>query len=155
MFSIDVIYNTFANPIFRRGLAASIRRTFLTVFLPLLFVACDAAVPTIVELPSHEARNIIELPHGPGFQLIDARSPEMFTTGHIVNAIQIDAYAADVAERVTPLLQKDTLFLYCTTNKRIQVIREILTGQGFTGALFIMTDGITGWKENNFALETP
>jgi len=128
-------------------------RFFSMLFILILLFSSQLGAQAIIPVSSEIARTIIEAPHGEGFKLIDARSIDMYNSGHIRSAIVIDVNQDNLREKLAPFLMKDTLFLYCTTSNRIQKMKDSLINMGYKKLLYLMTDGITGWKEQGFELE--
>ncbi len=86
--------------------------------------------------------------------VIDGRTEEMFASGHIRGAVNIDAYKDGFEEKLMPYKDRKVIVLYCTTLKRSTVMIEALK-KFYKGEIIFITDGITGWKENNLPLDKP
>lgn len=87
--------------------------------------------------------------------IIDGRDSAMFYSGHIKNAIYIDAFSQDLNKSIQPYLTEDTLIVYCTNNRRSEIIIEKLKLLKFKGLIIYMQDGLNGWKENKFDIIIP
>ena len=87
--------------------------------------------------------------------IIDGRDSTMFYSGHIKNAVFIDAFSQDLNKSLQKYLAKDTLIIYCTNNRRSEIIIENLKLLNYKGLIIYMQDGLNGWKENEFDIVIP
>lgn len=83
--------------------------------------------------------------------LIDGRSSEMFDEGHIEGAIMIDAFKEGFLPELSSFAGRSTIVVYCTTVRRTNVLIDALK-TFYTGHIFCICDGITGWKQNNLPI---
>lgn len=54
----------------------------------------------------------------PNVQLIDIRTPEEFSRGHIKNAKNIDFYSANFQDQMSKLDKTQPLYIYCASGNR-------------------------------------
>jgi rhodanese-related sulfurtransferase len=87
--------------------------------------------------------------------IIDGRDSTMFYSGHIKNAVFIDAFSQDLNKSLQKYLTEDTLIIYCTNNRRSEIIIENLKLLNYKGLIIYMQDGLNGWKENEFDIVIP
>ena len=85
--------------------------------------------------------------------IIDGRDSVMFYSGHIENAKYINAFSETANKQLEQYLESDTLFVYCTNQRRSETIIDMLINLDFKGKVFYMQDGINGWKKNDFPIE--
>jgi phage shock protein E len=86
--------------------------------------------------------------------VIDGRTPAMFATGHILNAIQIDADVENVEALLKAAAIKPTIVVICTTNRRTgDIIKSLDTF--YKGRIIAIDDGMRGWKENGLPIIVP
>ena len=76
----------------------------------------------------------------------------MYKSGHIKNAVQINAFSEDAAKNLAGYVNKKKIIIYCTTNNRSKTLIEKLKCLGYKGEIIFITDGIKGWKSHD--LET-
>lgn len=88
----------------------------------------------------------------PSNQLIDVRTIEEFTSGHIKGAINIDVTKSDFKEKVQKLDKNKPVLVYCRKGGRSANAAAILRELGFA-AITDLKGGITAWKENNKPIE--
>jgi rhodanese-related sulfurtransferase len=105
---------------------------------------------TIHKILAEEAHAFLAKENTDSLIIIDGRSDEMFQSGHLKNAINIDAYKETLKEKLdTSVIHHKHLFIYCTKSTRSDSIITTLSLLGYKGEIIQMTDGMTGWKENN------
>ena len=90
----------------------------------------DGNTPTYEQITAKEAKTIMDTETD--YIIIDARTEEEFTEGHIENAILIPEYEiAQRAEKELP--DKDALILvYCRSGRRSKIASEELVKLGYT-----------------------
>ena len=110
---------------------------------------------TIVNITSADAKPILEKSHYDNLVIIDGRSSNMFSKGYIKDAINIDAFNEQAPKLLAQHIQKDSILVYCTNCNRTNKINELLKESGYKGTIINMTDGITGWKNNNYEISKP
>jgi rhodanese-related sulfurtransferase len=82
------------------------------------------------------------------FVLLDVRTPEEFSSGHLAGAVNIDFRASDFQTKVDSLPKSRTYLLYCRTGHRSANALTLMKGRGFQN-VFNMVGGITRWREEN------
>ncbi len=100
------------------------------------------ATVTYQQISQEEAKRIMDTESG--FVIIDARTEEEFSEGHIENAILIPEYEiTDRAEKEIP--EKDTLILvYCRSGRRSKIAADALARLGYTNVKEF--GGIIDWE---------
>ena len=122
-------------------------RWFLMLILVFL-VSCNSSK----NRPSHVtgldpgmAHNLIlQQGNNPSFMVIDVRTPEEFSTGHIRGAINIDWLTNKDA--LNQLDKDHTLLIYCESGRRSQLAMNHLAKKGFK-YLFHINGGLIKWKK--------
>ena len=88
----------------------------------------------------------------PGFVLIDARSPAMFDRGHVPGAVNIP-HGKIIGSRLRAYAD-DTLFVvYCAGPHCNGAARAAVRLAELGRPVKLMVGGITGWLDEEFALE--
>lgn len=80
--------------------------------------------------------------------ILDVRTSQEFSAGHLKAAINIDIYQENFYSRIDKLNKKNTYVVYCRTNNRSRVAVEYMKQKGFE-AVYQMMDGFPGWVANN------
>ena len=82
-----------------------------------------------------------------GALIIDGRTADMFASGHLNNAINIDADDLNLIELLQEHSHEPLIVVYCTTDRRTGDIVEALM-EFFEGDIIYISDGIRGWQQN-------
>ncbi len=85
------------------------------------------------------------------FALIDVRTPEEFTKGHIYTARNIDYFSGRFKEEVDKLDKNKAYLIYCRSGKRSEGALEAMKELGFT-RVYHMKDGIIHWAGKGLPL---
>ena len=80
----------------------------------------------------------------PDVQLVDVRTPEEFSQGHIENAINIDFMADDFDAKVASLDKEKPVMVYCKSGGRSAKAAARLKELGFK-SITDLEGGITNW----------
>lgn len=64
--------------------------------------------------------------------VIDVRTPEEYSEGHLDGALNIDFYAPDFAAQIAELPKDGTYVLYCRSGSRSGQAKSIMDNMGFT-----------------------
>jgi len=88
----------------------------------------------------------------PGFVLLDVRSPALFATGHVPGSINLPH--GKIIESKLAAWAADTLFVtYCAGPHCNGAARGALRLAKLGRPVKIMTGGVTGWRDEGFALQ--
>lgn len=111
---------------------------------------------TVNPITSREASVWLKQKDNRNVPVIDAREKTDFDRGHLKGALNIDATSPQATGLLKEYMHHETLFIYCNTHRRAGRAIELLKEAGYTGTIFLMSDGITGWRENNLPVrKTP
>ena len=80
-----------------------------------------------------------------GYQVIDVRTPEEFTAGHIPGAKNINVKSQEFVEEIQKLSTSDTLLVYCRSGKRSAYASQVMVAFGFT-KIYDLEGGFLNWK---------
>lgn len=87
-------------------------------------------------------------------QLLDVRTPQEYTEGHIDGAINIDVKSDDFQQIAEKELSKEsTVFVYCRSGRRSLDAADRLTKLGYYKVVNLK-GGIIEWKDNGFTVTT-
>lgn len=81
-------------------------------------------------------------------QLIDVRTPEEYTQGHLKNSVNINFYDASFYDDMNKLDKNKELFIYCRSGGRSAKAAKQLEKLGFT-RVYDLQGGIINWNKNN------
>lgn len=91
------------------------------------------------------AEKINELPKAP---IIDVRTPEEFSKGHLVNALNYDWNGNSFDKQIANLDKSQPVFVYCLSGGRSAAAASQLRKNGF-GEVYELDGGIMSWRSNN------
>lgn len=78
--------------------------------------------------------------------ILDVRTPEEFTGGHIPNAVLMNVYDDDFKIKIDNLDKTKTILVYCAAGVRSEKAAEILKGSGFK-EVYHLKNGMKAWNE--------
>lgn len=81
----------------------------------------------------------------PAVVVLDVRTPEEFATGHLANAINIDAQSGSFEQQIASLDKDKTYAVYCRSGNRSQGAVAKMTDAGFAN-IVELESGIVGWQ---------
>ncbi len=82
----------------------------------------------------------------PGTTIIDVRTVQEFTQGHLPGAVNIDVSSPAFTTQIAGLDPSAPYAVYCHSGNRSGVAVDAMTGQGFTNA-YHLDGGITAWQQ--------
>ena len=88
--------------------------------------ASQPAAPVRVGVPEW-----IEVAQSPGTVVVDVRTPEEFSSGHLEGALNIPVESADFTSLVSALDPAATYAIYCRSGNRSAVATAEMAGMGF------------------------
>ncbi len=109
---------------------------------------------TVIEVDSKGALLYFENYDAESQVIIDGRTQSMFESGHLKNAVNINAFSDEADEKLGSYLDRERMLVYCTRNNRSKTIIDKLETLGYDGEIVFVTDGISGWKSNGLAVVT-
>ncbi|NHF58282.1 rhodanese-like domain-containing protein [Flavobacteriaceae bacterium TP-CH-4] len=96
---------------------------YLVYVLVLTNLACaQITSKSITEVSQNELENVV---------LVDVRTPEEFSAGHLDNALNINWYDEDFAEQFEAIDKNETIYVYCKKGGRSAKAQEKLQSMGY------------------------
>ena len=107
-------------------------------------------LPTITSISATEFNQQVQADEA---TLIDIRTAEEYTQGHVVSAVNQDFYQTVAFSSYLDSLDKDASYLiYCRSGNRSGQALEIMRQKGFTH-VSDLSGGITAWQSAGYSLE--
>ena len=78
-----------------------------------------------------------------GVQLVDVRTAQEYSEGHIPGAMNIDVNAPDFEEKIKALDKKENVAIYCRSGRRSKMAADKLTAAGFK--VIELNTGFLSW----------
>ena len=85
--------------------------------------------------------------------LVDVRTPDEYTSGHLAGAQNIDFYDESFKDRMAKLDKTKPVFIYCKSGGRSGKALNQLTAMGFT-EVYNLNGGINEWLSAHKAVTT-
>jgi rhodanese-related sulfurtransferase len=112
----------------------------------------DQALSTNRILEAKDAYALIEKNKGnAGFAVLDVRTPDEFSEGHIAGAINVDYNSDQFRAGLAKLDKSKTYVVYCRTGRRSADAARIMKEMGFTD-LWRFKGDIIKWKSEKLPL---
>lgn len=86
--------------------------------------------------------------------VLDVRTPEEVSQGHILNASTIDYYDQDFVTKINLIAKDKEIYVYCQSGKRSSEAAKILNENGFH-RIYNLSGGIKAWEKAGFLLTKP
>ncbi|HWP90893.1 MAG TPA: rhodanese-like domain-containing protein [Thermodesulfobacteriota bacterium] len=100
----------------------------------------------IKNISPQEAHVLIEKnKKNPDFVILDVRTPEEFSEGHIENAVNLDFYSDNFKEDLEKLDKNKTYITHCRSGSRSAKTLNLMKELGFKEA-YNITGGIVQWE---------
>lgn len=96
------------------------------------------------EYKSVDAQQFAEVIANKDVQLVDARTPEEYSEGHIPGAVNIDVKSADFETQIATLNPDRPVAVYCRSGRRSKLAAERMTNAGLQ--VTELSEGILSWK---------
>lgn len=132
-----------------------IRRLSL-LFVASLFVASCGGSVELDSTSQTSGVRLVSAPQGAEIQsdppadlvVLDVRTPEEFSEGHLEGAVMIDFYRDDFADELAELDPDVPYLLYCRSGNRSGQTAQLMKDLGFTDVADI-DGGIVSWTDSN------
>lgn len=124
------------------------RTVFTIALFALLFHGCTSGQPTGVEInlsATEFAEKLKTLPNAP---LIDVRTAEEFSKGHLANALNYDWNGSTFEQQIATLDKSAPVFVYCLSGGRSAAAASKMRSTGFT-EVYEMNGGMMKWRGAN------
>jgi len=103
-------------------------KLFVYSILFLLFISSCAQSKTkpITEVSQNELNSVI---------LVDVRTPEEYSAGHIENAMNINWFDEDFAKKIESIDKTETVYVYCKKGGRSAKAAHLLDSLGYKNVI--------------------
>ena len=112
--------------------------------ISILFAAIVFAVGCGNGYDSVNAQEFAEALENADVQIIDTRTPQEFSEGHIPGAVNIDLDREDFFEQMDCLDKNKPIAVYCRGGRRSKIAAERFVGKGFE--VTELDGGIITWE---------
>ena len=120
---------------------------YLLVSMPFLFLSCQGQTATAIKtIDVNTFAAKLKANENP--QLLDVRTPEEYSSGHIGNAVNINWNGDDFNAKVNKFDKSKPIFVYCKVGGRSSDAAARLAELGFT-EIYNLDGGIMKWNAFN------
>lgn len=85
-------------------------------------------------------------------KILDVRTSEEFSAGHLPSAINLDYYSNEFESRLAVMEKKEKHLIYCKKGARSREAARMMQGLGFS-EIFVMNEGYDGYLQSGFKTE--
>ncbi|WP_452219168.1 rhodanese-like domain-containing protein [Lacinutrix undariae] len=123
----------------------------LTVLLTVSITSCKETANNgpIKMVTTDEMQELLELED---MQLVDVRTPEEYTGGHIANSQNIDYNSPTFDSEIENLDKSKPVIIYCKSGGRSAKCAKKLEDAGFV-KIYDLNGGIAEWEHKGLAVE--
>jgi thioredoxin len=124
------------------------RKLFSIALVAILFNSCSNGQTqnTKTNLSATEfSEKIKELPTA---SIIDVRTPDEFSKGHLINALNYDWNGNEFEKQIAPLDKSKPVFVYCLSGGRSSSAASKMRSDGFK-TVYELDGGIMKWRSAN------
>lgn len=124
---------------------------FLLLLIPASEVLTDeaenkASGSSVKELSATQASELIQKNRdNPGFVILDVRTSEEYSQGHIENAVNIDVKSDSFPDELQNIDKNDTYLVHCRSGGRSERAVSIMEEMGFTD-IYEIGGGFSEWQ---------
>jgi rhodanese-related sulfurtransferase len=115
----------------------------LSVVLSMFILSCKNTESEVKLVTTEETQTILQTEN---VLLIDVRTPEEYSEGHIINAQNIDYNSPTFEEEINQLDKSQPVLLYCKSGNRSAKSSQIFLEAGFE-KIYELGGGITEWTD--------
>jgi rhodanese-related sulfurtransferase len=119
------------------------KKLFVALFASAsLLAACGGSSGSITNLTVEEFASTIK---DSSVVVLDVRTPEEFSSGHIAGAVNMDFQSGNFEQEVLQLDKSKTYAVYCRSGNRSGQATAIMADNGFS-PLFNLSGGMNDWS---------
>lgn len=119
--------------------------------LTVSFFSCSKGESQDKTLSAKEySEKIYKIPDAP---IIDVRTPEEYSKGHLENAVNIDWNGSNFDKNIETLDKTKPVFIYCLSGSRSSAAASKMRAKGFE-EVYELKGGIMKWREANLPMTT-
>jgi thioredoxin len=124
------------------------RKLFAIALLAILFNSCGNGQTNSTTKTNLSAIEFAEkLKEMPTATIIDVRTPDEFSKGHLANANNYDWNGNEFDKQIAPLDKSKPIFIYCLSGGRSPSAASKMRSEGFT--VYELDGGIMKWRGAN------
>jgi rhodanese-related sulfurtransferase len=108
--------------------------------------------PVLKNITAKEAFKLIEAnKNNPDFMILDVRTPEEFSSGHLEDAVNINYYSINFQNDLAKLDKTKTYLIYCRSGNRSGKSLNLMKQLGFI-RVYNISGGILQWEKEGYRI---
>jgi thioredoxin 1 len=122
------------------------RKLLSITLLTFVLISCSSGQPAHLLSATEFSEKLKELPDAP---ILDVRTPEEFSTGHLEKAVNYDWNGSEFEHQIGSLDKSKPVFVYCLSGGRSSEAANNMRAVGFQ-EVYEMEGGLLKWRGENF-----
>jgi thioredoxin 1 len=124
------------------------RKLFSIALVAILFNSCSSGQTNGIKTNLSATEFADKIKELPSAAIIDVRTPDEFSKGHLVNANNYDWNGNKFDEQISSLDKSKPIFVYCLSGGRSSSAASEMRSQGFV-TVYELDGGIMKWRSAN------
>lgn len=124
---------------------------FLSFLILTILYSCINGQENKTSTELHPKEFKIKMQERPGL-LIDVRTPEEFSAGHLKGAININFYDEKFIAKINSLTKEEPIYVYCASGGRSAKAQEIINDLGIKDVTNLL-GGYKAWSAKGLEIE--
>lgn len=124
---------------------------FLSFLILIILYSCINGQENKTYTELHPKEFKIKMQERPGL-LIDVRTPEEFSAGHLKGAININFYDEKFIAKINSLTKEEPIYVYCASGGRSAKAQEIINDLGIKDVTNLL-GGYKAWSAKGLEIE--
>ncbi|MCS7027706.1 MAG: thioredoxin domain-containing protein [Bacteroidia bacterium] len=125
---------------------------FIIAYLGIFLLACQSQQPGVYNLDAVSFNAKLSEKKNEAI-ILDVRTPEEFSTGHIEKAQNINYHAPDFQQKINALDKNKPYFVYCLAGGRSSAAAKYMRQNGFK-EVYNLSGGISEWQQQGLPIVT-
>jgi rhodanese-related sulfurtransferase len=132
---------------------------YLLILFAVLIYGCQPTAQEAEKVPTLDKATVVSYQNldVPGFKegmkqndvvILDVRTPEEIANGKIADAVELDFYASDFADKLLAMDKDKEYFVYCKKGGRSAKAARLMIKNGFE-KVYNLEGGYTEWKKSD------
>ncbi|MFI5324041.1 MAG: rhodanese-like domain-containing protein [Thermodesulfobacteriota bacterium] len=116
--------------------------------------SAQTGAQSVKKIDVEKAHELIEEKKGsPDLIILDVRTKEEYSEGHIEDSVNIDVKSESFKDEIGKLEKSKSYIVHCRTGRRSDTAVKIMEEMGFRD-IYKMEGGIVGWQAAGFPVTT-
>ncbi len=113
----------------------------VAIALAVALSGCTTSTSAASGVSEVDARGFLAAAAELGVVIVDVRSPQEYSEGHLPGAVNISVEAPDFADRIAELDPTAQTLVYCRSGRRSSIAADLMVQAGFTNVVNLSSGG--------------